>query len=318
MRRSLAANKIEKHASSTLKIIAGLAFVILVPLGVRSCLLSEGNWVTCRLRTVAGEIQFRLYPDRAPLTVANFLRYVEAGLYNDSTFFRVVTPDNQPNNKVKIEVIQGGDVAEAKCFPPVVHETTAQTGLKHRDGTVSMARDVPGTASSSFFICIGRQPELDFGGRRNPDGQGFAAFGRVVKGMDVVRRIQRMECEGQYLKKPVLITSLIRLLKPSELPGNAGTKAWRGTGIGVIREAVKAGFERMTFFYYLTLFLILALAGWLGWRGFIRQRWARREAPVWEGSSWAAGRETRPWLRALTLVVFLVLASLFGIMLIGM
>jgi peptidyl-prolyl cis-trans isomerase A (cyclophilin A) len=314
----MAENKMKKPLTTTLKIIAALALVIVVPLGVRSCLLSEGSWVTCRLRTSAGEIQFRVYPDRAPLTAANFLRYVEAGLYNGSTFFRVVTPDNQPNNAVKIEVIQGGDVDEKKCFPPVAHETTAQTGLKHRDGTVSMARDTPGTATSSFFICIGRQPELDFGGRRNPDGQGFAAFGRVVRGMDVVRKIQRLEREGQYLKKPVPITSLVRLLKPSELPGNTGTKPWRGTGIGVIGEAIRAGSERMTLMYYLTMFLILALAGWLGWRGFLRQRWARTESPAWEGSAWAAGRETRPWVRALALVVLLVLASLFGIMLIGM
>ena len=187
--------------------------MITVPLGVRTCLLSEGRGVTCRISTAAGEIGLRLYPQRAPVTVANFLRYVEAGLYNGATFFRVVTPGNQPDNKVRIEVIQGGEVAEAKCFPPIVHETTEMTGLKHLDGTVSMARDAPGTASCSFFICIGDQPELDFGGRRNPDGQGFAAFGRVLSGMDVVRRIQRMEADRQTLKRPVAIMSITRLEK---------------------------------------------------------------------------------------------------------
>ncbi len=166
--------------------------------------------MTCRISTAAGEIRLRLYPERAPISAANFLRYVEAGLYNGATFFRVVTPDNQPDNKVRIEVIQGGEVAEAKCFPPIIHETTEMTGLKHLDGTVSMARDAPGTASCSFFICIGRQPELDFGGRRNPDGQGFAAFGRVLSGMDVVRRIQKMDQEKQVLKDPVAIESITR------------------------------------------------------------------------------------------------------------
>ncbi|MCX6557860.1 MAG: peptidylprolyl isomerase [Candidatus Aminicenantes bacterium] len=306
---------------TALKIIASLAFVIIVPLGVRSCLLSEGNWITCRLRTTAGEIQFRVYPDKVPLTAANFLRYVEAGLYNGSTFFRVVTPDNQPNNPVKIEVIQGGDVDEKKCFPPVAHETTARTGLTHKNGTVSMARDAPGTATSSFFICIGRQPELDFGGRRNPDGQGFAAFGRVVKGMEVVRKIQRMDRDGQYLKKPVLITSLIRLMKPSELPANTGSRPWRKAGIGVIWEAIRAGFERMTFTDYATLFLVLAVLGWLGWHGLLSQRWARGESPAWEGSSWASGRrdlESAPsWLRVLGLVFFLLFITLLALILIG-
>jgi len=189
---------------------------VLVTLLVRSCLLSEGKWVACRLRTDAGEILFRVYPDKAPVTAANFLRYVDAGLYNGTTFFRVVTPENQPDNKVRIEVIQGGDVDEKKCFPAIAHETTEATGLRHLDGTVSMARAGPGTATSSFFICVGDQPELDFGGRRNPDGQGFAAFGRVVQGMDVVRKIQRMEADHQTLKRPVLITSAVRLPKSSE------------------------------------------------------------------------------------------------------
>jgi peptidyl-prolyl cis-trans isomerase A (cyclophilin A) len=304
----MAEKNTKKQLMTALKIIASLAFVIIVPLGVRSCLLSEGNLVTCRLRTTAGEIQFRVYPDKAPLTVANFLRYVEAGFYNDSTFFRVVTPDNQPNNKVKIEVIQGGDVDEKKCFPPVAHETTAQTGLKHKDGTVSMARDAPGTATSSFFICIGRQPELDFNGRRNPDGQGFAAFGRVIKGMDVVRRIQKMEQEKQYLKNPVVITSLIRMMKPSELRGHTNS-------IGDIWEALRFTIRRMTFKDFATLFALLALVGWLAWRGYFITKFARMESPAWEGSSWASGRrnlENTPlWLRVLLLIFYLLWLGLF-------
>jgi peptidyl-prolyl cis-trans isomerase A (cyclophilin A) len=298
--------------------VAGLAAAVSIPLSFRSCLLNEGDWVACRLRTSLGEMQIRVYPGKAPLTAANFLRYVEAGLYDGSTFFRVVTPDNQPNNPVKIEVIQGGDVPEDKTFAPVVHETTEMSGLRHRDGTVSMARDGPGTATSSFFICIGSQPELDFGGRRNPDGQGFAAFGRVVRGMDVVRRIQRLEADGQTLREPVVIDSLIRLKKPSELSGRSGSASWRKSGPGAVAEAFRAGFKRMTPKYVLVLFLVLGLAGWLGWRGYIRRRWARGEATAWQGSSWSAGRETAPWVRALALVFLLAFIALFAIMLVGL
>lgn len=96
-------------------------------------------------------------------------------------------------------------------MPPIKHETTAETGILHGDGVISMARAEPGTASSEFFICIGDQPELDYGGMRNPDGQGFAAFGKVIEGMDVVRKIQSLKDEGQMLKEKVDITSVIKL-----------------------------------------------------------------------------------------------------------
>jgi peptidyl-prolyl cis-trans isomerase A (cyclophilin A) len=169
--------------------------------------------IACRIETAAGDILVEVDADRAPVTAANFLRYVDAGLYHGSSFFRVLTPDNQPDSEFRIQVIQGGDVADEKCFPAIAHETTKVTGIRHRDGTVSMARAGPGTASSSFFICIGDQPELDFGGRRNPDGQGFAAFGQVVAGMDVVKKIQAMEQEKQYLKKPLGILAIRRQAK---------------------------------------------------------------------------------------------------------
>jgi peptidyl-prolyl cis-trans isomerase A (cyclophilin A) len=162
------------------------------------------------ITTEMGTIEVEVDQVKAPVTAANFLRYVDAGLYDGSSFFRVVTMQNQPQSPVKIEVIQGGDVPDEKCFPPIAHETTVQTGLRHVDGAISMARDKPGTATSSFFICVGDQPELDFGGKRNPDGQGFSAFGRVVSGMDVVRKIQQVPSEGQYLKTPVKILSAIR------------------------------------------------------------------------------------------------------------
>jgi peptidyl-prolyl cis-trans isomerase A (cyclophilin A) len=164
------------------------------------------------IRTAAGDIEVEL-DAKAPNTVANFLRYVDGGFYDGGRFHRTVKADNQPDNKVKIEVIQGGinPAKEKEEFPPVKLERTRDSGLKHTDGTISMARDGPDTATSDFFICIGDQPELDFGGKRNPDGQGFASFGKVVKGMDVVRKIQQSPAEGQTLKPPVKIVSVTRV-----------------------------------------------------------------------------------------------------------
>ena len=163
------------------------------------------------VKTGLGGIKVEVYEDKAPVTARNFMRYVDAALYDGTTFFRTVTMDNQPDDAVRIEVIQGGMVPQDRRFPPIEHETTETTGLRHLDGTVSMARFKPGTAASSFFICIGDQPELDFGGRRNPDLQGFAAFGRVLEGMDVVRSIQARPPEGQRLTPPIEIVSVRRL-----------------------------------------------------------------------------------------------------------
>lgn len=176
-----------------------------------------------RLDTDLGSIVLELDPDKAPGTAANFLRYVDQKRYDGSRFYRVVRPDNQAANPVKIEVIQGGLQNDTtKAFPPIPQETTRKTGLKHLDGTLSLARGQPNSGASEFFICINDQPELDFGGKRNPDGQGFAAFGRVVSGMDVVRRIQRGETgspgptnayanPSQLLKTPVTIRKAERV-----------------------------------------------------------------------------------------------------------
>ena len=164
------------------------------------------------IQTELGDITLELYPEQAPVTVSNFLNYVDARRYGGATFYRVVTMDNQPKNKVKIEVVQGGlaFTEKSKSLPPIVHETTKETGIRHLDGTVSMARSRPGTASSEFFICIGDQPELDYNGRRNPDNQGFAAFGRVISGMDLVRKIQIMPSENQMLDERVRIRNIVR------------------------------------------------------------------------------------------------------------
>jgi len=164
------------------------------------------------IKTTLGEIVVELDPIHAPATAANFLRYVDAGRYNGGRFHRTVTMANQPDKKIKIEVIQGGvDPAQQKNdFPPIDLERTNKTGIHHKDGTISMARDGADTATSDFFICIGDQPELDFGGKRNPDGQGFAAFGHVIRGMSVVRKIQGAPAKGQTLDPPIEILSITR------------------------------------------------------------------------------------------------------------
>jgi len=162
------------------------------------------------MTTTLGKIVFEIDTIHAPLTAKNFLNHIEKGTYKNAVFYRVVRPDNQPTSKTKIEVIQGGLYAdeEIEKIKPIPHETTKQTGIKHLDGTLSMARNGPGTASSEFFICVGDQPELDFGGNRNPDEQGFAAFGKVIEGMDVVRIIQIQKDKSQYLVEPVKILGI--------------------------------------------------------------------------------------------------------------
>ena len=164
------------------------------------------------METELGSIQMVLYPDRAPITVSNFLKYVDENRYKDFHFYRVVHMENQPDNDVKIEVIQGGLGFDKHPMelPTIFHETTDKTGIRHLNGTLSMARQEPGTASSEIFICINDQPELDFGGKRNPDGQGFAAFGKVISGMDVIRKIQLLPETNQILDKVVKVNSIQR------------------------------------------------------------------------------------------------------------
>jgi len=187
-----------------------VAFAAILSLATPS--FGETSPAVVEIVTGPGSIVIEVDLEHAPATAANFLHYVDQGFYDGGRFHRTVTPGNQPDNTVRIEVIQGGidPAREADERAPIALERTRDTGLAHRDGTVSMARAEPDTATSDFFICIGDQPSLDFGGARNPDGQGFAAFGRVVSGMDVVRRIQAAPAEGQKLTPPVAIRSAKR------------------------------------------------------------------------------------------------------------
>jgi peptidyl-prolyl cis-trans isomerase A (cyclophilin A) len=171
------------------------------------------------MKTTLGTIEVELYQNLAPKTVGNFLRYVDNGQYNGGNFYRVVRYDNDQGSP-KITVIQG-DVADTDLqFAAITIETTTKTTIKHLDGTLSMARMGPDTATSSFFICIGAQPGLDHGGLRNPDKFGYAAFGRVIKGMEIVRQINQIRqanpaedpyMSGQMLTKPVVIESITRM-----------------------------------------------------------------------------------------------------------
>jgi peptidyl-prolyl cis-trans isomerase A (cyclophilin A) len=174
-----------------------------------------------RVQTELGDIVLELDAKRAPNTTANFLKYVDAGHYDGGTFHRTVKMDNQPESPVKIEVIQAGVAADKakQGFPAIALERTSVTGILHKDGVVSMARGTPDSATSGWFITINDQSSLDFGGARNPDGQGFAAFGRVVSGMDVVRKIQAApsstnmstNAEAQRLTPPIKIVKVSRL-----------------------------------------------------------------------------------------------------------
>jgi peptidyl-prolyl cis-trans isomerase A (cyclophilin A) len=177
--------------------------------------------VRVRVQTELGDIVIEVDQARAPGTAANFLKYVDAGHYDGGIFHRTVKMDNQPESTIKIEVIQAGvNPDRAKDgFPPIALERTSVTGILHKDGVVSMARGAPDSAASGWFVCINDQPSLDFGGQRNPDGQGFGAFGRVVTGMDVVRKIQaapsspdrKTNTEAQRLTPPIKILKVARV-----------------------------------------------------------------------------------------------------------
>lgn len=166
------------------------------------------------IETRLGDIEVELYPDKAPVTVAAFLSYVDSGYYSNSSFYRVLKADELPNPN-NTGIIQGGiwqTKPELKVtLPGIKHETTLQSGLTHQSGTISMARTTPGTANSEFFICIGDQSTLDAGRRGTEDGQGFAAFGKVFKGMPIVRKIQEQKSQGDKFDEKTEIYSIRRL-----------------------------------------------------------------------------------------------------------
>ena len=161
-----------------------------------------------------GNIELELFADKAPKSVAAFLSYLERGYYKNSSFYRALNEENQPTGSGSVALVQGGiwkTLHHPDSIPGIQHETTRQTGILHKNGTVSLARREPGTANTEFFICIGDQPGFDFGGDNNPDGQGYAAFGRVVKGMDIVIQIQNQPVNGESLLQKIPIRDIVRL-----------------------------------------------------------------------------------------------------------
>jgi peptidyl-prolyl cis-trans isomerase A (cyclophilin A) len=198
------------------------ALQVLVLIVVGAAALADDDIVRAQLVTDLGVIEIEVDSRSAPVTAENFLRLVDGGHLDGGSFYRAVSPRTDNGHPV-ISVIQGGIGRAPKPFQPIAHETTEQTGLLHVDGAISMARGAVGTASTEFFICIGDQPALDFGAERNADGQGFAVFGRVVTGMDVVRAIHQRPSDaptestyvaGQILEQPVIFESVKRVAAP--------------------------------------------------------------------------------------------------------
>jgi peptidyl-prolyl cis-trans isomerase A (cyclophilin A) len=166
------------------------------------------------LNTDYGDVEIELYPDKAPATVAAFLLYVDSGYFKNSSFYRVLTNENVPS-EYNSGLVQGGIFKTNPNLlikiPGIRHESTKQTGLSHTSGTISLARTTPGTASTEFFICVGDQPQFDSSASAGGDGLGFAAFGKVFKGMDVIRKIQNNPSHGESFNRDVKITSVERL-----------------------------------------------------------------------------------------------------------
>ena len=165
------------------------------------------------IQTRYGDIEVELFPDNAPKSVAAFLSCVDSGYYKNASFYRALNDDNQPTGNAGVAMIQGGiwRTKHHLYIPGIPHEDTRQTKLTHTNGTISFAREAPGTATTEFFICIGDQKGFDYGGMNNPDGQGYAAFGRVVKGMNLIMQWYSRPTNGDLLERPVDIENIVRL-----------------------------------------------------------------------------------------------------------
>lgn len=167
------------------------------------------------IRTARGVIVVELEVQHAPLTSANFLRYVEAGKYDGGAFYRSTRTPGAP----KDGTIVGRPELRSHPFPPIAHESTTMTGLRHVAGTISLGRFDPGSATSNFFICASAEPYLDAHPGAKGDNLGYAAFGQVVQGLPVVRKILSLptggkspfpDQRGQWLNTPVTILAMKR------------------------------------------------------------------------------------------------------------
>jgi peptidyl-prolyl cis-trans isomerase A (cyclophilin A) len=189
-----------------------IGFVVLILLN--SCKSEQFEHPHIVIETASGDIELELYEDKAPKTVSAFLKFIDSNYYKNSSFYRVLTDDNQPSNAPKSNLIQGGiwrsNYKRSQSASRIPHEPTNVTGVRHINGTISLARLEPGTAGTEFFICVDDQPGFDFGGPNNPDGQGYAAFGKVVKGMNIVRKIYNQREDEQQFDPPVIIYNIKR------------------------------------------------------------------------------------------------------------
>ena len=179
--------------------------------------MQSGGGYVYKICSGLGDIVVGLYPDRAPATCQNFVDYASQGLFDGSSFYRVLGEINQQDAAYPIAVVQGGLSFDATVgyqpengLGPIIHESTRMTGIKHQDGVLSMGRFAPGETYGGFFICVGDQPELDSGGRRFADRLGAPAFGRVREGMSIVNQVHGLAAESEFLSEPVSIRRVVR------------------------------------------------------------------------------------------------------------
>lgn len=169
------------------------------------------------IETSAGRMVVEVYLDKAPISARNFLRYVDAKRLDGAVFYRTVKPAE------KFGFVQFGvQNAPAKMFPPIKHEPTTETGIKHLDGTLSLPRLAPGSARGEFTIMVGDQPSFDADPSKPGDNLGYAAFGRVIEGHDVLLAILdgavsptktlMGSFEGEVPEAPVKIVSARRIV----------------------------------------------------------------------------------------------------------
>ncbi|ABQ68848.1 peptidyl-prolyl cis-trans isomerase, cyclophilin type [Rhizorhabdus wittichii RW1] len=176
--------------------------------------------VQVSILTSEGPILLELEKERAPITTSNFLRYADTKRFDNTTFYRAVAVPNAP----ELGLVQGGIKFDPKkVLPGIAHEPTTKTGLKHVDGTISMGRNAPGTAAGDFFIVVGDMTYMDANPSAPGDNLGYAAFGHVVEGMDVVKKILAAPrsptlgegvMKGQMLAAPIKIISVRRVAAP--------------------------------------------------------------------------------------------------------
>lgn len=197
-----------------LSYIYGMKYVFLLAIVwlLISCNSSpESKYPVVKINSSEGDIFIEVYTDKAPVTSAAFLKFIQEGYYRNSSFYRALLQEGvsaSQNRGVLQGGIHGTNDRTYPNVPGIRHESTKTSGLTHQTGTVSLARNEPGSGNTEFFICIGDQPQYDAGQDGVADMQGYAAFGKVIEGMPVVRKIQQLPCNGDQLMKPVAIREI--------------------------------------------------------------------------------------------------------------